>query len=192
VNVGLYNIPPNARQPGTSQVIDTLDARFQNASTQLDDSLFNVHTINVAGFATPRWYEIDTAATNVVQSGLFFTTATSDDFNPSITVNDDKDVSVTWSATDLGSRETGGFFPQIRASGRLHTDPSGVIPSGSLIFQSPTALTGNFDPSLNAQRWGDYSAITVDPLALECTWGVNEKVNAPAQWGSRIFRVCFE
>jgi hypothetical protein len=192
VNVGFYSIPPNARQPGTSAVIDTLDARFQNASTQLGNSLFNVHTINVAGFATPRWYEIDPTTSSIVQRGLFFTTATSDDFNPSITVNDDKDVSVTWSATDLGSRETGGFFPQIRASGRLNTDPPDVIPSGSLIFQSPVALTGNFDPDFNAQRWGDYSAITVDPLVSQCAWGVNEKVNAPAQWGSRIFRVCFE
>jgi hypothetical protein len=184
VNVGLYNVPPNARQPGTTAVLDTLDARFQNASTQLGNSLFNIHTINFAGFATPRWYEIDTAATSVVQSGLFFTTATSDDFNPSITANDNKDVSVTWSATDLGSREDPGFFPQIRASGRLHTDSPGVIPSGSLIFQSPTFYT--------QFRWGDYSAITVDPLAPECAWGVNEKVNAPFEWGSRFFRVCFE
>jgi hypothetical protein len=99
---------------------------------------------------------------------------------------------VTWSATDLGSRVTQGFFPQIRASGRLHTDPLGEIPPGSLIFQSPTALTGNFDPLLNAQRWGDYSAVTVDPLDPKCAWGVNEKVNAPVQWGSRFFRICFE
>ncbi len=183
VNVGLYNIPPRARQPETFATLDTLDARFQNASTQIGTSLFNVHTINL-GFPTPRWYEIDTAADSVIQSGIFFGAPTSDDFNPSITVNDSKDVFVTWSSTKLLDREGPGYQVQIRASGRLSIDPPGAISSGSVVFQSPTFHT--------LGRWGDYSAITVDPLDSVCAWGVNEKgQSAPDRWGSFIFRACF-
>jgi hypothetical protein len=181
VNVGFYTFPPDARQPGTTARLDTLDSRFQNASTQLGNSLFNVHTIDFSGFATPRWYEIDTGVTGVLQSGIFFATPISDDFNPSLTVNEHKDVFVTWSSTEA-ARE-GGFFPQIRASGRLSTDPPGEISPGSVIFESPTFYT--------QFRWGDYSAITVDPTFPKCAWGVNEKVESPAVWGSFIFRTCF-
>lgn len=185
VDVGLYTIPRRARQPDTTATLDTLDARFQNSSRQIGNSLFNVHTINYLDFPTPRWYEIDTAANSVIQRGVFFATASSDDFNPSITVNDDKDVFVTWSSTSARtSREDdSGYYPQVRASGRLQTDPPNEIPAGSVIFQSPTFYLSG--------RWGDYSAITVDPTNSKCGWGVNEKVNTPTVWGSRIFRSCF-
>jgi hypothetical protein len=45
-------------------------------------------------------------------------------------------------------------------SGRLSTDPAGVIPSGVVVFQSTT-------PYFNF-RWGDYSAITLDPNNASC------------------------
>jgi hypothetical protein len=186
VDVGLYNLAPRARQPGTSATLDTLDARFQNAGTQIGNSLFNVHTINFLGFATPRWYEIDTETSSVIQSGILFGATTSDDFNPSIRVNDNKDVFVTWSSTNQGSR-TGdpGYQAQVRASGRLDSDPPGTISPGSVVFQSPTFQT--------LGRWGDYSAISVDPSNTACAWGINEKNQEVSnKWGSFIFRTCFQ
>src|SRR5262249_7229985 len=156
--------------------LDTLDTRFQNASTQRGTSLFNVHTINFSTFPTPRWYELDLANHAVVQSGLFFGTETSDDWNPSIVASDSNDVFVTWSSSNLGAG--GGhppYLPQVRASGRLSTDPSGVISPGVVVFESTV-------PYLSF-RWGDYSAVTLDPNNASCAWGVNEKVNASFMWG---------
>jgi len=185
VEVGLYSIPPSARQPETGIRIDTVDTRFVNASIQNGGSLFNVHTIGVEGLPKPRWYEIDISTSEgmVVQSGIFFGTVTSDDWNASIALNDDNDVFVTWSSSASPNGEEPGYFPQIRASGRLSTDPPGVIEPGSVIFQSPTFST-HF-------RWGDYSAITIDPLNPQCAFGVNEKVNSSSQWGSHLFGICF-
>jgi hypothetical protein len=124
------------------------------------------------------------AARAVAQTGVFFGTGTSDDWNASIVADDTRDVFVTWSSSNaLGSREDNPpYFAQVRTSGRLSTDPPGVIPSGVVVFES-TLPYFNF-------RWGDYSAITLDPNNANCAWGVNEKINAAFTWGSRFFNSC--
>jgi hypothetical protein len=184
IDVGTYGVPRSAREPGTTATLDTLDTRFQNASTQLGTSVFNVHTINFSTFPTPRWYELDVSAHAVVQSGLFFGVDTSDDWNPSIVASDSGDVFVTWSSSNaLGAREEDSpYFPQVRASARLSTDPPGVISPGVVVFQSTV-------PYLSS-RWGEYSAVTLDPNNPSWAWGVNEKVNAAFTWGSRFFSGC--
>ena len=122
----------------------------------------------------------------MAQVGLLFETETSDDWNAAIVVNDTRDAFVSWSsANPFGSREGNPpYNPQVRASGRLRTDPPRVIPSGVVVFQSTMPL-GQF-------RWGDYSAITLDPNNACCTWGENEKVNAFFTWGSRVFSCCLQ
>jgi len=52
-------------------------------------------------------------------------------------------------------------------------------------------LTGNFDPSFGTQRWGDYSAVTLDPSNEANAWLVNEKINNNSIWGSRIITIGF-
>ena len=100
IPVPAYLVPPNAPQPGTTYVIDTLDGRFVNASTQISNSLFQVHTINIGGYARPKFYEFDPVNLTVRQSGTFSRSSTSYDFNASIAANQRHDVVVTWSATD--------------------------------------------------------------------------------------------
>ena len=186
INVSTYRIPRSAQQPVVFNTLDTLDTRFVNASTQIGTSLFNVHTIALGTFPTPRWYELDMSTRAVAQTGVFFGTGTSDDWNASIVVDDTRDVFVTWSSSNaFGSREGNpAYFPQVRTSGRLSTDPAGVIPSGVVVFESTV-------PYLNF-RWGDYSATTLDPSNANCAWGVNEKINAAFTWGSRFFSSCLE
>jgi hypothetical protein len=52
-------------------------------------------------------------------------------------------------------------------------------------------LSGNLDPGLGAQRWGDYSAVTLDPSNQATAWLVNEKINSSSIWGSRIITIGF-
>ena len=81
-------------------------------------------------------------------------------------------------------------------SGRESGDAAGSMnaaPGGTVLFTSPTFYT-NF-------RWGDYSAVTLDPKAYSITggtcdagrraWIVNEKINSQTIWGSRIGRIGF-
>lgn len=182
VSVPAYRLPRRARQPGTDAELDTLDNRFVNASTQIGNSLWQVHTIDLVGYPAPRFYEINTATNSVIQSGYFYASGTSDDFNASIAANSANDVFVTYSSTNRPA----GTNAQVRFSGRLHTDPAG-IGAGAALFTSPTFYTGGGARG----RWGDYSAVTVDPSNPAQAWLVNEKINANTVWGSRIGSVRF-
>jgi hypothetical protein len=67
------------------------------------------------------------------------------------------------------------------------------IPSGLSAFNSSTWYDASADTT---ERWGDYSAVTVDPLngslGTDNAWLVNEtvKTGAPLHllWGSRIVK----
>ena len=177
-----YTVPPSALQPGTAATLDTSDGRFVNAGTQIGNSLFQVHSINSGGYARCRFYEFDTVNKQVIQSGDFGRSGTSFDFNASIAANRRKDVFVTWSSTDVGVNA------EVRFSGRRHTDPQGVIPSpGSLLFGSDTFYL----VSGTEQRWGDYSAVSLDPADPRglTAWIVNERIVSTTVWGSRIGRI---
>ena len=185
VTVPSYTVPPNARQPGTSQVLDTSDSRFVNASTQNGTDLWQTHTINFFGFPSPFFYRINTSNNALKQSGFYHASGTSDDFNASITANTAGNSFVTWTSTDARI----GVNAQVRLSGKLNAD--GQITSGTAGFTSTRFLTGNFDPGFGIQRWGDYSAVTLDPANGATAWLVNEKINSSSIWGSRIITIGF-
>jgi hypothetical protein len=198
IDVPNYAVPPSAPQPGTTDRLDTLDRRFVNASTQFADSLWNVHTINLAGFAAPKFYQIDTEGVGVntlKQSGFFFESGTSHDFNASIAANTLNEAFVTWSSTDATNANV--FFrhqARVRVSGRQPVDPLGVISPGSSLRTSPAF----YNPSTSVvERWGDYSAVSLDPTAVvgcaanRRAWINNETIINAANWGSRIARIGF-
>lgn len=144
--------------------------------------MWNVHSIDFFG-ATVRWYKINTATNALVQSKTHFQSGTSSDFNASIAANDAGDIYLT--STSASST----VCPQVVFNG----ERSGLLPptAGSVLFTSPTKITGNFDPNFGTQRWGDYSAVTLDPAAVGSAWLVNQKVNSTSVWGSRIGRIRF-
>jgi hypothetical protein len=115
----------------------------------------------------------------------FFSSGISSDFNASVAVNDsgaNGNVYITFSRSDTAT------FPQVRFAGKANGDGCGTFGSGITAFTSPASLTGNFQDG--RQRWGDYSAVTIDPSSPSQAMGVNESVNAGGgTWGSRIFRI---
>jgi hypothetical protein len=184
ITVPSYSVPPSARQTGTSgKLLDTSDSRFVNASTQSGNDLWQTHTIALGGFPAPKFYRLNTSTDTVSQSGFYFASATSDDFNASIAANDSGDCFVTWTSTDASA----GRNAQVRLSGKLSADAG--ISAGPTAFTSSTFYHPSTD---NPERWGDYSAVTTDPLNAANAWVVNEKVNIGGLlWGSRIVRFGF-
>lgn len=183
VAVPRYTLPPEASQPDTFALLDTLDARFINASTQVGDLLWQVHTINRNGYAKPKFYAIDTKTATVVQSGFFSKSPTSHDFNASIAANEENDIFVTWNATDPAA----GTQAQIRFSGKKFSAPS--IPAGSAAFTSTVPYESIEDTGI--AWWGQYSAASVDPTDNSRAWIVNEKVDSAFIWGTGIARIGF-
>jgi hypothetical protein len=179
ITVPGYQIPPPAKQPLTTATLDTLDARFVNNSYQVGNSLYNVHTINASGYPTPRFYEFTTsgATATVKQQKLFWATATSHDWNASLAVNPfNRNVFATWSATS----PTGTVFnARVYYGGRLGTDAlNAFYVGGYLSVGSATYYT--------QWRWGDYSAVSLDPYNHNYAWIVNERIKSNTVWGSRI------
>lgn len=186
IAVPAYSVPPDAPQPGTTNLLDTIDNRFQNRSTQYSNRLWNVHTLALGSFAAPKWYEINTTTNSIVQSDIFFRSGSSDDFNPSLHARPDGTMFVSWTATDPPA----GVNAQIRFSGRLPTDAaSSTNEPGQALFTSPTFYNPSSD---STERWGDYSAVVDDDsTTLRRAYIVSEKVNSSTVWGSRIGHVGF-
>jgi hypothetical protein len=180
VPVPAYSAPPDAPQPGTTAKLDTSDGRFVNASTQTGDFLWQVHTVNLKGYAAPKFYQINTTTNSLVQSAFFFGTSTSFDFNASIAANSANDIYVTWTLTDPPN----GTNAQVRFSGSDHNNGTAYsLSPGIAAYTSPTFFTGG--------RWGDYSAVTVDPRNARRAWLVNEDILSNHDWGSRIVGIGF-
>jgi hypothetical protein len=183
ITVPSYSVPPAAHQPGTTKLLDTSDSRFVNASTQSGNDLWQTHTIALGSFPAPKFYRLNTSTNTVSQSGFYFGSGTSDDFNASIAANDAGNCFVTWTSTDASA----GTNAQVRLSGKLSADAG--IAAGSNAFTSPTFYSASAD---NPERWGDYSAVTTDPSNAAIAWLVNETVTAnSAIWGSRIVKFGF-
>lgn len=179
VPVPSYEVPAPAPQPGTTAMLDTGDNRFSNASSQVGNDLWQTHTIaEWNGRATNRYYRISTSSNTVTQMGDFGRSTSSSDFNPSIAANLSGTTFVTWTSTDVSTHA------QIRFARKAYTATD--FSSGLVIFTSTIA----YNPSggINAvERWGDYSATTVDPSDSSKAWGTAEKIDSTAAWGSRIF-----
>ena len=179
ITVGSYSVPPSAHQSGTAVRLDTSDARFGNASTQNGVDLWQTHTVALGSFPAPFFYRINTSTLAVSQSGFYFASGSSDDFNTSIAANAAGDCFVTYSSTD----STVGINAQVRLSGKLSAD--GSILAGPVAFTSTTFYNPSGD---NPERWGDYSAVTLDPSSSSSAWLVNEQINSISLWGSHIVK----
>jgi len=78
--------------------------------------------------------------------------------------------------------------PQVRYAGRLSTDPLSTLGQGEAhLFDGTGSQIGS------GSRWGDYSALTVDPVDDTTMWYTQEyyATNSSANWRTRIgtFRI---
>lgn len=172
IPVPAYSIPPAAPQPGTTATLDTLDARFVNNSTQIGSYLYNVHAVAV-GPAAVRRYQLNVPA-GTASTITFFSSGISSDFNASIAVTDGLSEYITFSRSDAAT------FPEVRFAGKQNADVGFGLGTA---FTSAQSLTGQ------SGRWGDYSAVTIDPANTNWAWAVNEMANTGTTWGSRIFKM---
>jgi hypothetical protein len=178
--VPAYGIPPNAPQMGSGILIDTLDGRFVNENAQYGDHLWATHTTDDFGFATPRFYDFDTAGAGVntiKQSGDYFATGTSYDWNPSISAHTDGRAYINWSWSSTTA------FPQMAVGGRVAADPAGSV-SAAAAAGSAGPITANGSPS----RWGDYSSVDFESSTGIVATAFNELAQVTGQWTSRFVR----
>ena len=173
-------------QAGTNQQLDSLADRlmYRLAYRQFTTyaSLVVNHSVRVSGnphsqVTGVRWYEIrnPNGTASIFQQGTFSPDSTSR-WMGSIAMDKQGNIALGYSAS------SSSVSPSIRYTGRLVTDAAGTMQAeGSL-------QTGGGSQTQNLSRWGDYSAMTVDP-ADDCTfWFTSEylKTNGTFNWSTRI------
>jgi len=167
-------------QLGTAQQLDSLADRlmYRLAYRNFGDheSLVVNHSVAVNGSSGIRWYEIQApgATPLVAQQGTY-----SPDSNyrwmGSIAMDHIGDVAVGYSVSSAG------MYPAIAFAGRMPSDPAGAL-------EAETAIVAGTGSQTNMSRWGDYSAMTVDPVD-DCTFWYTQQylpANGAFNWRTRI------
>ncbi len=128
------------------------------------------------GQAGIRWFELrrTTGDWFLYQEGTF-APDTLHRFMGSIALDGSGNIALGYSVS--GST----IFPDLRYTTRRESDPPGVLGSEAILVAGGGVQTGN-------NRWGDYSAMTVDPVDNCTFWYTGEYYSAtsPSQWNSRI------
>ena len=180
----LCGYAPCVRQPDTTARLDALSDRlmyrlqYRNFGTH--ESLALNHTVDADGqdHAGIRWYEVrdPRVAPVIYQQGTY--------------APDADDRTVASAAMDRVGNFAIGFtasglttYPSVRYTGRLATDPPGTLTQGEADL-----VTGGGSQTHTSGRWGDYSALLVDP-GDGCTfWYTSQYYSATseASWRTRI------
>ncbi len=181
-----------ARQPGRVSPlrnIDTLDDRFSSNAWEINGKTYVVHTITPDDgdgdasndYSRVRVIVMDSTTKNVIQT-LDIGEANADAYQGSIAVSDQRAViSYNQSSYDPVTGKIGIYANtyRIKADGTIEQ-----IGTPILVKQSLTAgyLNGNVEASgvpVGRQRWGDYSAVTLDPENDSIFWLIGQFANEP-------------
>jgi Abnormal spindle-like microcephaly-assoc'd, ASPM-SPD-2-Hydin len=176
-------------QTGTTQTLDTLGDRpmYRFAVRHFADhdrAVFN-HAVQTGtgSQVAVRWYELyDPAGAVTVNQQGTFAPDTTYRWMASIAEDKNGDIGVGYSAS------SSSIHPGIRFTGRVPTDASGTLETEATILVGTGSQSGN-----GLARWGDYTAMQVDP-SDDCTfWYVDqyEKVTGSYNWNTNIGSFAF-
>lgn len=174
-------------QPGTTRKIDVLSYRqrptFRLAYMKFDgyEAMVTNQSVQATpGMAGVRWYEIRRrdGRYSVFQQGTFAPADGVHRWMGSIAMDKKGNIGLGYSVSNATT-----VFPGIRFTGRLKQDPLGQMTLGE-----GTIIDGSGSQLSRFSRWGDYTAMTLDPTD-DCTfWYVNQYIQTTgiATWQTRV------
>jgi hypothetical protein len=170
-------------QPGTTQLLDALGDRpmyrlaYRQFSSGVESLTFNHSVSNGI-----RWYEVRSPNTSptVYQQGTFAPDSNTR-WMGSIAMDQSGDMALGYSISSKS------VYPSVYFTGRVASDTLGSMEGEQVI------MSGSGSQTSGVNRWGDYSAMTVDP-ADDCTfWYTQEYIqsNGSYNWNTRIANLIF-
>jgi hypothetical protein len=169
-------------QPGTGQQLDALNMmlmyRLQYRNFGSYQTLVTNHTVNAGGRAGVRWYEFrkDTADWYIYQQGTF-SPDNENRWMGSIAMGGNGNIALGYSVSSSST------FPSLYYTGR---SPSAA--PGEMNF-SEIKIIGGTSSQSGINRWGDYSAMSVDPTDDTTFWYTSEYHRS--SWKTRIISFNF-
>jgi hypothetical protein len=170
-------------QSGTSQQLDSLGDRlmYRLAYRNFGDheALVVNRSVTAGSSIGIRWYELRTGSANslsIFQQGTYAPDS-SYRWMGSIAQDVSGDMGLGFSISSTSTH------PGIHYTGRLAGDPAGTMSQGEA-----TIIDGAGSQTGNLSRWGDYSAIAVDPTDGCTFWYASEYIptNGSFNWKTRI------
>ncbi|MEX2308081.1 MAG: hypothetical protein WD738_10840 [Pirellulales bacterium] len=170
--------PPSADQPGAVQNLEANDWRFSSNTVNLNGELYGVQAIDNAGIAAVRYWRLDALTNSVVESQVIADPLSRALIFPSIAVNEFGDVVIGFSASS--ATEFASSYAMV-----------GKVAGLTTTFDPPMLLKAGVDnyvrlDSLGRNRWGDYSATTVDPADPSIFWTNQEFVVNTNRWATQV------
>jgi hypothetical protein len=169
-------------QLGTTQKLDSLGDRlmYRMAFRKFADHervVINHDVDGGGGRVAVRWYELlDLSTAPTVNQQGTFAPDTTYRWMGSMAMDKSNNIAVGYSAS------SSTINPAIRFTGRVPGDPAGALQTEDSI------LVGTGSQTAALSRWGDYTALQVDPTD-DCTfWYTNqyEKVSGTFNWFTRV------
>jgi hypothetical protein len=134
------------------------------------DSLLITTTVDSDGSDTAgmRWAEIRNSGSGwtLFQEGTYAPADGENRWMGSIAMNGSGDIALGYSVSSTGT------FPSVRYTTRASGDPLGVFPGGEVEL-----VAGSGSQTSSSNRWGDYSAMSVDPVD-DCTFWYTQEYYA--------------
>jgi subtilase family serine protease len=172
-------IPQGGTRRRVDAISDRLMYRLQYRNFVTYETLVVNHTVDVGGdHAGIRWYEVrDPGGTPFIHQQGTYAPDALHRWMGSAAMDGAGDLAIGFSVSSATT------FPSIRYAGRLVDDPLGTLPQGET-----TLMSGSGSQTDSTGRWGDYSALSVDPTDNCTFWYTQEYYSATSaiDWRTRI------
>ncbi len=188
---GFRNCVPQLGQSSVNW-LDAIGDRLMNrlayrnfgSPTSPNESWVGNFTVSSGGVAAPRWFELKGlgGASGTINQESTYQPDSTWRWMGSAAMDQKGNLALGFSAS------SSSINPQIRYATRNATDPLGTLTSET------TAFSGTGSQTDTSNRWGDYSAMTVDPVD-DCTfWYTTEyySTNSSFNWRTRIVNFKFD
>ncbi len=168
---------------GSTSKLDALGDRLMHRAAYRNfgdhESVVLNYTVSSGGVAGIRWVELRnvTAGPVTVFQQSTYQPDTTWRWGGSIAMDNAGNIALGYNAS------SSAINPQIRYTGRLATDPLNTLPQGEA-----TIIAGTGSQTGTSNRWGDYSAMTVDPVDDSTFWYTTEyyATTGSFNWRTRI------
>ncbi|MFZ2358388.1 MAG: hypothetical protein WA040_03520, partial [Anaerolineae bacterium] len=170
--------------PGVAQgATNSLDPLREVIMNRLAYRNFGAHQALVGNFVTDigsniggkRWFELRKVGAGpwtLYQEGTYAPTTSDNRWMGGIAQDGSGNIALAYNV----SSQT--IYPSLRYAGRLASDPLGTLPQGEYTLVNGSANNGS-------NRYGDYSAMGIDPID-DCTFWFTGQWNDASQWKTRI------
>ena len=183
VRVTAYSGPASATQQGSTTNIDAGDTRYSGSVVKVGGIIYGVQSVQdpTTGLDAIRMLGIN-AATGATTLDQLISDPSLNYYEPSLAINAAGQVVIGFSSSSSGQYAGGNaLVGQLNAAGDAVTfDPLATLVTG----KAPYVV---LDSGVN--RWGDYSATTLDPTNPNNFWTSQEYASGTNQWSTNISEI---